>query len=139
MTSQSQSQSNREPLSIGRGSPVSSNVTYSRGSTRHRLGTDERGTLPAFRKPVLSTAIHNRTEYAGRCTQARRSSARVLCRSAGQRSEVFPGCEIFNRMTVLGRPVSYRIGRRGSYRLASCGPLTIGATTPNNAKSTWQF
>ena len=30
---------------------------------------------------------------------------------AGQRSEVVLGCEILNRMTVLGRPVSYRIGR----------------------------
>ena len=30
---------------------------------------------------------------------------------AGQGSEVVLGCEILNRMTVLGRPVSYRIGR----------------------------
>ena len=29
----------------------------------------------------------------------------------GQGSEVVLGCEIFNRMTALGRPVSYRIGR----------------------------
>ena len=27
------------------------------------------------------------------------------------RSEVVLGCEILNRMTALGRPVSYRIGR----------------------------
>ena len=27
---------------------------------------------------------------------------------AGQRSEVVLGCEILNRMTALGRPVSYR-------------------------------
>ena len=30
---------------------------------------------------------------------------------AGQGSEVALGCEILNRMTALGRPVSYRIGR----------------------------
>ena len=30
---------------------------------------------------------------------------------AGQGSEVVLGCEILNRMTTLGRPVSYRIGR----------------------------
>ena len=30
---------------------------------------------------------------------------------AGQGSEVVLGCEILNRMTDLGRPVSYRIGR----------------------------
>ena len=32
-------------------------------------------------------------------------------RPAGQGSEVVLGCEILNRMTELGRPVSYRIGR----------------------------
>ena len=31
--------------------------------------------------------------------------------SAGQGSEVALGCEILNRMTALGRPASYRIGR----------------------------
>ena len=30
---------------------------------------------------------------------------------AGQGSEVALGCEILNRMTALGRPASYRIGR----------------------------
>ena len=30
---------------------------------------------------------------------------------AGQGSEVVLGCEILNRMTALGRPASYRIGR----------------------------
>ena len=30
---------------------------------------------------------------------------------AVQGSEVVLGCEILNRMTALGRPVSYRIGR----------------------------
>ena len=32
-------------------------------------------------------------------------------RPAGQGSEVVLGCEILKRMTELGRPVSYRIGR----------------------------
>ena len=32
-------------------------------------------------------------------------------RPAGQGSEVVLGCEILNRMTEFGRPVSYRIGR----------------------------
>ena len=31
--------------------------------------------------------------------------------STGQGSEVVLGCEILNRMTTLGGPVSYRIGR----------------------------
>ena len=52
---------------------------------------------------------------------------------AGQGSEAVLGCEILNRMTALGRPVSYRIGRRGSCRWASCGPVTIRATTPLKA------
>ena len=30
---------------------------------------------------------------------------------SGQGSEAVLGCEILNRMTALGRPVSYRIGR----------------------------
>ena len=30
---------------------------------------------------------------------------------AGEASEVVLGCEILNRMTALGRPASYRIGR----------------------------
>ena len=30
---------------------------------------------------------------------------------AGQAREVVLGCEILNRLTALGRPVSYRIGR----------------------------
>ena len=30
---------------------------------------------------------------------------------AGQGSEAVLGCEILKRMTALGRPVSYRIGR----------------------------
>ena len=49
---------------------------------------------------------------------------------AGQGSEAVLGCEILNRMTALGRPVSYRLDRGGSCRWASCGPVTIRATTP---------
>ena len=30
---------------------------------------------------------------------------------AGQGSEAVLGCEVLNRMTALGRPVSFRIGR----------------------------
>ena len=54
---------------------------------------------------------------------------------AGQGSEVVLGCAILNRMTALGRPVSYRLDRGGSCRGASCGPVTIRATTPLNAAS----
>ena len=49
---------------------------------------------------------------------------------AGQGSEVVLGCAILNRMTALGRPVSYRLDRGGSCRWASCGPVTMRATTP---------
>ena len=51
-------------------------------------------------------------------------------RPAGQGSEIVLGCAILNRMTALGRPVSYRLDRGGSCRWASCGPVTIRATTP---------
>ncbi len=51
---------------------------------------------------------------------------------AGQGSEVVVGCAILNRMTALGRPVSYRLDRGGSCRWASCGPVTIRATTPRS-------
>ena len=44
--------------------------------------------------------------------QRRYSDLAIRARSpAGQGSEVVLGCEILNRMTTLGRPVSYRIGR----------------------------
>ncbi len=51
-------------------------------------------------------------------------------RPAGQGSEVVLGCAILNRMTALGRPVSYRLDRGGSCRWAACGAVTIRATTP---------
>ena len=38
-------------------------------------------------------------------------SARELGIRDAQGSEVVLGCEILNRLTELGRPVSYRIGR----------------------------
>ena len=53
-----QSQSNREPLSIGRGFPVSSNMTYSRGSAQHRLGTEVRGTLAARSRVCAGKCAH---------------------------------------------------------------------------------
>ena len=37
--------------------------------------------------------------------------ARLVRSPVGQGSEVVLGCEILNRMTALGRPASYRIGR----------------------------
>ena len=49
---------------------------------------------------------------------------------AGQGREAVLGCEILKRMTEFGRPVSYRIGRWGSCRWASCGLVTISC---NNA------
>ena len=52
---------------------------------------------------------------------------------AGQGSEAVLGCEILNRMTALGRPVSSRLGRCGSRRWTSCGPVRIHATTPLEA------
>ena len=56
-------------------------------------------------------------------------------RPAGQGSEVVLGCAILNRMTALGRPVSYRLDRGGSCRWASCGPVTIRATMPQGGRS----
>ena len=52
---------------------------------------------------------------------------------AGQGSEVVLGCEILNRMTELGRPVSYRHRQVRILSVASCGPVTIRATTPRIA------
>ena len=43
------------------------------------------------------------TSIVGDCLRARRSS--------GQRREAVLACHVLNRMTKLGRPVSYRIGR----------------------------
>ena len=43
------------------------------------------------------------TSIVGDCLRARRAS--------GQRREAVRACHVLNRMTALGRPVSYRIGR----------------------------
>ena len=49
---------------------------------------------------------------------------------AGQGSEVVLGCEILNRMTALGRPVSYRIGQ---VRILSVGIVRASDDSCNNA------
>ena len=48
-------------------------------------------------------AFFRYTSIVGDCLRARSSS--------GQRREVVLACNVLNRMTELGRPVSYRIGR----------------------------
>ena len=48
-------------------------------------------------------AFFRYTSIVGDCLRARRSS--------GQRREAVLACHVLNRMTELGRPVSYRIGR----------------------------
>ena len=57
-------------------------------------------------------------------------------RRAGQGSEAVLGCEILNRITALGRPESYRIGRWERCGAASCGSVTIRATTRRGVPST---
>ena len=60
---------------------------------------------------TLVYPTHARVEHAffrytlivGDCLRARSSS--------GQRREAVLACHVLNRMTELGRPVSYRIGR----------------------------
>ena len=62
-------------------------------------------------KQASGSPQHARVEHAfvrytsivGDCLRARRSS--------GQRREAVLACHVLNRMTALGRPVSYRIGR----------------------------
>ena len=48
-------------------------------------------------------AFFRYTSIVGDCLRARSSS--------GQRREAVLACHVLNRMTELGRPVSYRIGR----------------------------
>ena len=48
-------------------------------------------------------AFFRYTSIVGDCLRARSSS--------GQRREAVLACNVLNRMTELGRPVSYRIGR----------------------------
>ena len=79
------------------------------------------------RDRTITVVQHARTAPAGKKTSGSHRQSRVentffrytsiigdglRARSpAGQGSEVVLGCEILNRMTELGRPVSYRIGR----------------------------
>ena len=51
----------------------------------------------------VENAFVRYTSIVGDCLRARRSS--------GQRREAVLACHVLNRMTELGRPVSYRIGR----------------------------
>ena len=51
----------------------------------------------------VENAFCRYTSIVGDCLRARRSS--------GQRREAVLACHVLNRMTELGRPVSYRIGR----------------------------
>ena len=51
----------------------------------------------------VENAFFRYTSIVGDCLRARRSS--------GQRREAVLACHVLNRMTELGRPVSYRIGR----------------------------
>ena len=51
----------------------------------------------------VENAFFRYTSIVGDCLRARRSS--------GQRREAVLACNVLNRMTELGRPVSYRIGR----------------------------
>ena len=51
----------------------------------------------------VENAFFRYTSIVGHCLRARSSS--------GQRREAVLACNVLNRMTELGRPVSYRIGR----------------------------
>ena len=51
----------------------------------------------------VENAFFRYTSIVGDCLRARSSS--------GQRREAVLACNVLNRMTELGRPVSYRIGR----------------------------
>ena len=53
--------------------------------------------------PMSINAFFRYKSIVGDCLRARSSS--------GQRREAVLACNVLNRMTELGRPVSYRIGR----------------------------
>ena len=53
--------------------------------------------------------------------------------SSGQRREAVLACNVLNRMTELGRPVSYRIGRGRARRFEARRPARIRAPTPQPA------
>ena len=79
------------------------------------------GAYGARHWPTRTTSARHRIRHGTRHTAARTgrrpcpyvaNGESLRARSpAGQGSEVVRGCEILNRMTALGRPVSYRIGR----------------------------
>ena len=67
-------------------------------------------------------AFFRYTSIVGDCLRARSSS--------GPRREAVLACHVLNRMTELGRPVSYRIGRGRARRFAARRPARIRAPTP---------
>ena len=67
-------------------------------------------------------AFFRYTSIVGDCLRARSSS--------GQRREAVLACHVLNRMTELGRPVSYRIGRSRARRFEARRPARIRAPTP---------
>ena len=67
-------------------------------------------------------AFFRYTSIVGDCLRARSSS--------GPRREAVLACHVLNRMTELGRPVSYRIGRGRARRFEARRPARIRAPTP---------
>ena len=68
------------------------------------------GRCPATSAATLPRVLRSRAGPAG-CGLRASLGAQAGGVRPGQESEVVLGCEILNRMTALGRPVSYRIGR----------------------------
>ena len=67
-------------------------------------------------------AFFRYTSIVGDCLRARSSS--------GPRREAVLACNVLNRLTELGRPVSYRIGRGRARRFEARRPARIRAPTP---------
>ena len=79
-----------------------------------RAGSDDHVGAAARPAPLEEGVMVPSPEPGGECVlplqvHHRRWPSRP--EPAGQGSEVVLGCEILNRMTALGRPASYRIGR----------------------------
>ena len=70
-------------------------------------------TLPIVRPPPMPSSVNRQGRVENTFFRYKSIIGDGLrARSpAGQGSEAVLGCEILNRMTALGRPVSYRIGR----------------------------
>ena len=66
-------------------------------------GAGGRRRLVTIQHARVENACFRYTSIVGDCLRARSSS--------GQRREAVLACNVLNRMTELGRPVSYRIGR----------------------------